>query len=212
MNRAGILFLFPLLIACGDPPPPEESEPVKTAGRKNQNTCQECEAVAGRNHVCGKSRYCDACMRDVLQNHTHRRTQPCLDCGREVGENHTCDYTKVCRKPTCSRSGRTIEGGDGHVCGKTFFCRMCKKDGALDGPHNCRSQTYFCPRCENEVKDGEHACSKSYFCGTCKQERGTKKHDCYRSRFCLRCSAEMPMRHTHKNTDHSDTPEKIENP
>ena len=213
MIKIPIFFLLLILTACGekaqDPPPTGGTNIPPEKGRK---TCEKCKSISGLNHVCGKSRYCDTCMRDVFKNHVCSRTQSCVECAREVGENHNCGFTKICWRITCTRPGRVIEGGDGHVCAKTVFCHNCKVEAGISGPHDCNARTYFCPKCELESQITTHACPKSFFCAICRQERSKKIHECYRTRFCPICKAEGPMRHSHKKSDRSDTPEGINNP
>jgi hypothetical protein len=85
-------------------------------------------------------------------------------------------------------------------------------EAGISGPHDCNARTYFCPKCELESQITTHACPKSFFCAICRQERSKKIHECYRTRFCPICKAEGPMRHSHKKSDRSDTPEGINNP
>jgi hypothetical protein len=206
MKRTVITLLLPFLLACRESPDPPKPAPGPDILRPGQNTCKKCGAVAGMSHVCGQSRFCDSCLRDVFQNHVCTKTHPCLECAREVGEDHGCGYTKICWRPTCTRPGRVIEGGTGHVCGKTIVCHECKVDAGMDDVHDCTARTYFCPRCEVEAQSKSHLCLKSLFCPHCRQERSKKNHECYRTRFCPKCGKDGPMRHSHGKLDRSDTP------
>lgn len=91
---------------------------------------------------------------------------------------------------------RCVElGGEGHVCGRTVYCRKCGADCASLETHRCHL-TRYCPRCERDV-GLHHVCGVTRFCESCRQEVG-EGHVCGRTRFCRACGREVPRPHAHE--------------
>ncbi|MDQ7780000.1 MAG: hypothetical protein RDV41_09870 [Planctomycetota bacterium] len=139
--------------------------------------CRKCGEPAGARHVCGVTRYCSICRRDIGEEHICFFTSMCPKCYVEGGNNHECGVTHFCT--VCRR-----DVGPNHLSERstrkcyTLYCSVCKADVGRD--HVC-GVTYFCPRCRAEVAEN-HVCDLTRYCPSCKRDVAV-------SAFCPACSS-----------------------
>jgi hypothetical protein len=104
-------------------------------------------------HECGRTDVCDTCLRlhpssfeEHATFHVCGQTRYCAPCWRDVGPGHSCTAGSFfC--PGC----KTERLKTGHLCHLSHFCAECGTEAANEKGAHEHQITRFCDVCKREV-------------------------------------------------------------
>jgi hypothetical protein len=104
-------------------------------------------------HECGRTDICETCLKlnsttfeEHAKFHVCGKTRYCGPCHRDVGPGHSCESGSFfC--PSC----RTERLADGHICGLSHFCAGCGTEATVEPNLHEHKITKFCADCRREV-------------------------------------------------------------